>query len=295
MIHGMSDARRLIMPRSSLSPRCSRRCHSSRRTRRRRTTSRRTTSSARCTIPMRDGVKLFTIIYSPQDDDRALSDADDAHGVRHRPVRTGQLPRRARTEQRVRERGLHLRLPGHAREVQVRGRVHSPRADRQGIVEAERKHRHLGHDRLAGEERAEQQRARRPVGHLVGGLGSVAGDDRRAPGAEGVVAAGAAAGSVLRRRLSLRRRVSDDVRLQLDVDQRAGARRAVRARHASGSTTARRTAIASSSRWAPPPTRSSTLRTMCRPTPITWRTARTTSTGRRATCPRIWSTSITRC
>ena len=34
----------------------------------------------------------------------------------------------------------------------------------QGIAEAEREHRHLGHDRLAGEERPEQQRPRRQWG-----------------------------------------------------------------------------------------------------------------------------------
>src|SRR5438132_1514502 len=38
-----------------------------------------------------------------------------------------------------------------------------------------------------------------------------------------------------------------------------------------------------------------TWQTMCRPTRITWRTARTTSTGRRATCRRISRTSTTRC
>ena len=52
------------------------------------------------------------------------------------------------------------------------------------------------------------------------------GHDRRAPGAEGVVAAGAAAGSVPRRRLSLRRRVSADVRASTGCRPNARARNA---------------------------------------------------------------------
>ena len=78
-----------------------------------------------------------------------------------------------------------------------------------------RKQRHLRHHRLAGQERAEPQRQGRPVGHLVPRLLHGGGHDRRPPGAEGRLAAGADHRLVHRRRLAPQRRLLPAARLQL--------------------------------------------------------------------------------
>ena len=69
-----------------------------------------------------------------------------------------------------------------------------------------RKHRHLRHHRLAGEERPQQQRQRRHVGHLVSGLLHRGGHDRRASRAESRFPAGAHGRLVHRRRFPSQRR-----------------------------------------------------------------------------------------
>ena len=176
---------------------------------------------------MRDGVKLFTIVYAPKDTSTHVSVHAAPDAVRIAAVRAGRVPRVARAVGGVCRGEVHLRLPGRAREVPIRGRVRrdaAARAAPKGPTRHRREHRHLRHDRLAREERPEQQRPRRPVGHLVSGLADRVGHDRRPSRAQGVVAAGAGDRHVPRRRLPSQRRVPADVHVQLAGRQRAAAR-----------------------------------------------------------------------
>ena len=137
-------------------------------------------------IPMRDGVELFTAVYSPNDRTRRypMLMLRTPYGIH--PYGAEPLPRETGTERTLRTRRLHLRVPGRARHVHVRGRVrqHAPARPEQDRARADRReHRHLRHDRVAARERRKPQRQGRPVGHLLPGLLRVGGDDRLAPGA----------------------------------------------------------------------------------------------------------------
>ena len=66
----------------------------------------------------------------------------------------------------------------------------APQADEVGPHGRRREHRRLGHDRLAGEERARPQRPRGPVGRQLSRLLREREHDRRPPGAEGGLAPG---------------------------------------------------------------------------------------------------------
>ena len=153
----------------------------------------------------------------------------------------------------LREGRLHRRLPGRARAVHVRGRVRRDAAaqpEQEGAAGHRREHRHLRHDRLAGEERPGQQRQGRHVGHLVSGLLRQRGHDRRASGAGGRLAAGAGHRLVPGRRLVSQRRVPAGAQLRLLHELRAADRRPGAAAVAGQrSTTARPTATSSSCRW----------------------------------------------
>ena len=70
-------------------------------------------------IPMRDGVKLYTRIFTPKRPAGAAALRLPPHALRHRRRRRIVRP----LLQGAGRRGLHLRLPGHPREVQVRGHV----------------------------------------------------------------------------------------------------------------------------------------------------------------------------
>ena len=161
-------------------------------------------------IPMRDGMKLFTSVYVPKDRSTTypimlIRTPYSVGAVRRRPV-----PPHPRALRALHEGRLHLRLPGRARALHVGRRVRGRAAAQPGQERAHghrRKHRHVRHHRLAGQERPGQQRQGRDVGHLVSGLLRSAGHDRRAPGAEGRLAAGAGHRLVPRRRLASQRRV----------------------------------------------------------------------------------------
>ena len=178
-------------------------------------------------IPMRDGVKLFTIIYSPRDASRTLSVPDDPHRLRHSAVRADDYRAVLGPNNAFTNEGYIFVYQDTRGKFRSEGEFvhHAPYV--KGSPRAEREHRHLRHHRLAGEERrrtttgASDSAGFRWAGWQVVAWGMI---DAH-PALQGVVAAGAAAGSVLRRRLPLRRRVPADVRLQLDVDQRARARR----------------------------------------------------------------------
>ena len=122
------------------------------------------------------------------------------------------------------------------------------------------------------------------VGHLVSRLLRARGHDRRAPGAEGGVAAGAGHRLVHRRRLPPQRRVPPAARLQLlRARLRPAPRAAERAKQSRcRSTTARPTATTSSCRWARSRTSNTKYfkgddRVLER---AAWSTATTTSSGR---------------
>ena len=111
-----------------------------------------------------------------------------------------------------------------------------------------REHRHLRHDRLAGEERPEQQRQGRACGaSRIRASTPSAGMIDAHPGAEGRLAAGADRRLVHRRRLAPQRRVLPAARLQLLRGFGQPAARADDQLRLAGSTTARRTATSSSS------------------------------------------------
>ncbi len=135
-------------------------------------------------IPMRDGVKLHTVILVPKGakgapilltrtpyDATALTSHAAERAPRPDP---GRLRQRHRRHRRGR---LHPRRAGRARQVRLGGRLRDePPAARAAEPDRRRsRHRHLRHDRLAGEERPREQRQGRHPRHLV----------RRLPAADG--------------------------------------------------------------------------------------------------------------
>ena len=106
------------------------------------------------------------------------ADPPDAHALRRDALtsaRRERAPRRrcstaTTTPSRRDRRGrLHPRRPGRPRQVRLRGRLrHEPAAARAAEPDARRpRDRHLGHDRLAGEERAGDERQGRHPRDLV--------------------------------------------------------------------------------------------------------------------------------
>ena len=128
-------------------------------------------------IPMRDGVKLHTVILVPKGREGG-ADPPDPHALRRRQAHE---PRRERSPragpQRLRQRRRDVILEGgYIRVVQdVRGKhgsegdyvVNRPAA-RAAEPDARRsRDRHVRHHRLAREERPGEQRQGRHPGHLV--------------------------------------------------------------------------------------------------------------------------------
>ena len=74
-------------------------------------------------IPMRDGVRLFTAVYVPKDRSQTLSDPAVPDALQRPAVRRGRVQVGPRPVAAVRQRGLHLRLPGRARPLDVGRRV----------------------------------------------------------------------------------------------------------------------------------------------------------------------------
>ena len=160
---------------------------------------------------MRDGVRLFTAVYVPKDTTQTYPDLLDRTPYSVAPYGVDNYPDRTRPLREVRARGLHLRLPGRARRWMMRRRVRqrAPALAKQERAEGHRReHRHLRHHRLAGEERAEQQRPVGMWGISYPGFYTAAGDHRRPSRAQGRLAAGAHHRLVHRRRLPPQRRAS---------------------------------------------------------------------------------------
>ena len=191
-----------------------------------------------------------------------VSHPDGADGLQRRALWHRPVPRQPRPLGAVRAREVHLRLPGRARPVHERRRLrhHPPaQAGQERAQGHRREHRHLRHHRLAGEARPRQHRQGGDVGHLAAGVLRHGGDDRRASGAGGGVAAGARHRLLHGRRRLPQRRVHAGAPLRLlhGVPQSRGRPRAAPAHAAVRLRHARRLRFLSSAwvRW-PTPTRS---------------------------------------
>ena len=146
-------------------------------------------------IPMRDGVKLHTVILVPKGAEARAHPADPhalrrrrAHDATPTSAHLGPSPVRLRQRDRRDRRGrLHPRRAGRPRQVRLRGRLrHEPAAARAAEPDAGRpRHRHLRHHRLAGEEHPREQRQGRHPRHLLRRLPAADGAGQSAPGAQG--------------------------------------------------------------------------------------------------------------
>ena len=208
-------------------------------------------------IPMRDGVRLFTAVYVPKDatPPRRYPIMLMRHAVQRRALRRGSVPggARARASAFAKE-GYIFVVPGRARPVDVRRRVRQHAAAQPEARAAEghrREHRHVRHDRLAGEERARTTTARSGMwGISYPGFYTSAGMIDAHPALKAVVAAGADHRLVRRRRLAPQRRVHPAARLQLLRELRQAAPEpTTTVPDRDASSTARPTATSSSSTW----------------------------------------------
>ena len=109
-------------------------------------------------MPMRDGVKLYTVIVDPQRRDACPHPAHPHALQRRRPRRAQRIAAHARRaaagRRRLRQSRIHPRLSGCARQVRIGGRVrHDASAHRPAQPQRpQRHHRRVRHHRLAGEE-----------------------------------------------------------------------------------------------------------------------------------------------
>ena len=140
-------------------------------------------------IPMRDGVKLYTVIVVPKGANSApiimTRTPYNAAGRTTRTESPSHAVDAAPGRRSVRRRRLHPRLPGRARQVRIRRRLpDDPAAARAAQRHHHRPlHRRLRHHRLAGEARAGVQRPRRHARQLLRGLHRGDGAGQPAPGA----------------------------------------------------------------------------------------------------------------
>ena len=225
-------------------------------------------------IPMRDGIRLHTRVFTPKAATAPLPLllTRTPYGI------AGAAGTFAGSYAELAARGLHLRLPGHPRPLQVRGAVRdAPATPRQARSQGDRReHRHLRHDRVAAQERAAQQRPGRHAGRVLSRLAHRHGDARPASGAQGGVAAGLAGRHVPGRRLPSQRRLPAELRLRVRHDdggvQGVLAVRVRPARHL------QLVPLAGRARWRQRRT-SATCRASIRPGTISWPTRTTTPSG----------------
>src|SRR5450755_4476740 len=143
-------------------------------------------------IPMRDGVKLQTVVFVPRDARAPLPILlqRTPYDVPKDELTLLAEPRRAAS------RRLHLRVPEPARPLRLGGDVrHDPAAAGSRRSEGHRReHRRVRHGGLAGAPRARHQRARGHLGHVVRRLDDADGAPRPAPGARVRLRAGVPVG-----------------------------------------------------------------------------------------------------
>ncbi len=142
-------------------------------------------------IPMRDGVKLKTFVLVPKGAQgapilltRTPYNAAERMSRFQSPRLTSVVPQMMRHRGRGR---LHHRVPGRARKIRLRRRLRDDAAAARAAQPDRHRprDRHLRHDRLAGEERAREQRARRHDRRFLRGLHDADVDGAPAPGAQG--------------------------------------------------------------------------------------------------------------
>ena len=223
-------------------------------------------------IPMRDGVKLHTRhLHSEGREERADPDGSHARTTSRSTSRTSP------SDQSPASR-LHPRVPGHARQVRLGRQLHRHHAGARSAESGSRRSfdRHLGHDRLAGEERPRVERPGRHDRLVVRRLHHRDGVARSASGAQGGGAAGSGDRRVDGRRLvPLRRVPQHDARLHPHADRAARRGRDHAERTYSTST---RSSCAPA---RPATTSAPTASTSCRGSRARWRIPPTTRTGRR--------------
>ena len=188
-------------------------------------------------VPVRDGVRLETVIATP-------ANATGPLPILFRRTPYGVPPNAdfasGATLKDLAKRRLHLRRPEPARPIRIRGHVRALVEGRPREPEGdERDDRRLRHDRLAGQERAEQQRQGRHVRRVV--RRPHLGDDAAASasGAEGDLRTGVARRPVDERRRPPLRGAARELR--------------VRVRGATNRRTRTRTRISSSRPTTPTP------------------------------------------
>ena len=166
---------------------------------------------------MRDGVRLFTSVYVPKDQSQTypimLSRTPysvQPYGVDAYKSDLGPSPLFGNDGYIVVYQDVRGRWMSEGEFVNMR-----PHRTQERPAGHRREHRHLRHDRLADQERAQQQRPGGDVGDLLSGLLHGGRHDRRPPGAQGGVTPGAGDRLVHRRRLAPQRRVVLAARLQL--------------------------------------------------------------------------------
>ena len=207
-------------------------------------------------VPMRDGVRLHTTIYAP----RKTSEKLPFLLVRT-PYGTGSLwARRVSREPwsfapfvRIRRRRIPLRVTRMcAGKFKSEGsftvmRPHNPNKHGKDTDESSDTYDTI--DWLLKNIPNNNGRVG-SSGHLVSGLSNRARDDRRASGAEGILAAGFAVGHVPRRRLPSQRRFPPGLYVRVAGRQRARPQRTVGDRSRAVRSRDAATATVSSSRWA---------------------------------------------
>ena len=250
-------------------------------------------------ITMRDGKRLFTSIYVPKDASRSYPFLMTRTPYSVAPYGVDQFRTRLGPSEAFDRAGyifvfqdVRGRYLSEGDFVEMRPHIDKPQSN----TGRRREHRHLRHGRVAAEERGEQQRQGRHLGHLVSGLLHVGQHHRFASGHQSGVAAGADDRPLHGRRRVSQRRVHAGGEFQfLHCLQAAPAAGAAGARQPpfEWGTTDGYEFYQQVGRCAAPSRDSSKRATGSGR--IRFATTPTTRTGRRATCRATCTTSTARC
>ena len=167
-------------------------------------------------IPMRDGVKLHTEIYTPKNATTPLPISSNALPTESPARTTATAGCSSRYAAMIPDgyifvfQDIRGRYGSEGKFVMLRP-VHDPaRSERR-----RRRHRHLRHHRLARQKCAAQQRPRRPGRHFLRRLSRHHGHDQSASRAQSGVRASLHGRHLSRRRLLPQRRVSPQLRIRI--------------------------------------------------------------------------------
>ena len=205
-------------------------------------------------IPMRDGKRLFTAVYVPKDQSQTLSDPADAHAVQRQALRRRSVQGRPRPVAAVRQGGLHLRLPGRARPLDVGGRVrqHAAAQSAQGAAATSTRAPTPTTPSTGWSSTCRNHNGKVGLwGISYPGFYTAAGMIDAHPGAQGRLAAGAGHRLVHRRRLAPQRRPVPAAHVQLPGPLRPAAAGADQEVRSAASITTRPTATISSCKLGP--------------------------------------------